>query len=279
MLLSSFARFSIVSRLKIQKLPFFYVLQLHRTNHLEKDSQNENDVDFHKNDENVVNITTSYETQETTEREQQKKEFQEWQILKTKREEIEKQLPEEVVKYAKSVGLSNSKLELLNHKRLKKEHPEFLKSIIGQIEDKSDRVARDKIAQKVIDIETGYIVKEGNNGSYVYSGKDARDREIIKSNTDKIIDLPPAIELDIVRYCNRIIFLITGRALTRGETEYTKEIIDKNKERRYKIVKSCDGNMRELNNLYEPLTLAKHVITDMLAVLMMRWMLQTKNKN
>lgn len=62
-------------------------------------------------------------------------------------------------------------------------------------------------------------------------------------------------------------FLLIGRALTKGETEYTKEIIDKNKERRYKIVKSCDGDMRELNNLFEPLVLAKRVITDMLEIL------------
>ena len=175
------------------------------------------------------------------------------------------QIDPDVLVHAQKAELSTQKKLMLTKKGIR-EHPEVQKRMIPKLAALKPKQAEIAINQKIRDIEDGYIVKEGS-GAYVYSGKDARDREIIKSNTDKIIDLPPAIELDIVSHCNRFIFLLTGRTLTRGETEYTKEIIDKNNERRYKIVKSCNGDMRELNNLFEPLVLAKRAITDMLEIL------------
>jgi hypothetical protein len=125
------------------------------------------------------------------------------------------------------------------------------------------------VNQKLRNLETGYIERSSpQSDRFVYSGKPARDREIVqKGDTNKILHLSTAIELDIVRESNKLIRLLTSRQLSRGENEYTEEIINKNKERMFRIAKSLDKQLNFIDELDESLQILEYSIKNMNEIL------------
>ena len=82
-----------------------------------------------------------------------------------------------------------------------------------------------------------------------------------------VLDLPTAIELDIVKESNKLIHLLTGRAITRGERRYNEEIVNKNKERMYNIAKSLNKDLNRIDALIEYLKRYRYAIDSILEIL------------
>lgn len=188
-----------------------------------------------------------------------KKEYQEYLEIKQKTEKIKKQLPEDVVKNTEQVELSVSKLAMLIHPRLKKQ-PKLQEALVYKIKDLSPQKARDIVHQTIHNLETGYVKEDEGN----YTVYDIDKKENIKENI-KIGKQPVDYYFDIIRGFHKILLILTGHELTERELHYTKEIIEYTENHRFKILKSLDSDVRQLNTLYlDYLKPAKLVIDDMM---------------
>lgn len=179
------------------------------------------------------------------------------------------QLDPDVLATAQRAGLSRQKKLLLTKSQLK-DHPSIQKNLIPKLQRVGPKQGEVLVNQKLRDIETGYIEPSSPGSSeFVYSEKTrASDREKVqRGDTNKILDLPTAIELDIIKESNKMIRLLTGRTITRGERGYSEEIIDKNKERMYKIAKSLNKELRLIEGLEESLKITNYTIYDMIEIL------------
>jgi ParB/RepB/Spo0J family partition protein len=198
-------------------------------------------------DENFVNICRSIALQPKYQ----------YQLL-----QIVVQLDPDVLVEAQKIGLTKKKKMLLTHSKLKG-HPQLQKDLIKDIATKTDKEAAHTVRQKVTDLETGYIKKVGNQ--YWINGVPTRDK-IPKSEKKQKEDVDkPASDFKIVKASHELIrILLGGRALTHGEYEYNKNIIDKNTEAMYKIVKSC--NVRQLISIEQALGITEYTIKEMLKI-------------
>lgn len=169
-------------------------------------------------------------------------------------------LPKSVLKLAEKIELSQNKLRLIANPRLK-EHSELQKGLVESIAPLSLDQAKIKVAQKIRDLETGYLIQSESGDSYWYSG-DTDKREIIKSNrvAVKFID-----HLDIMGTGLKFLETLTGHKLGKGEFKYTKKIIENTEKHRIDIIKSCNSDIRELNSLNQDvLKPAQIVIQNMI---------------
>jgi len=176
------------------------------------------------------------------------------------------QLDPSVLTEAENHGLNTHKKLLLTHSKIR-DHPKIQKALIPKIKNLSEKQAEITVRQAASDLETGYLTKDGT--SYTYSGKGSEARDKIQSNPKKeeTGEKKEAYYLKLMEAVDRVTFLLTGRAITKGETTYTKEIVDNNKEHRYKIVKSFDGDIRELNSLHNAMKIAQRAINDILEII------------
>jgi hypothetical protein len=178
------------------------------------------------------------------------------------------QLDPDVLNEAQKAELSTDKKLLLTKSKLR-EHPKIQKNLIPKLKKLDPSQGAVLVNQKLRDIETGYIepVTPGSE-TYVYSEKPSSEREVVaKGDTNKITDLPTAIELDIIKESNKLIRLLTGRALTKGENRYTEQIVDKNTERMLKIAKSFNKEIHDIDALYEPLKMLQYTLRKMQGIL------------
>lgn len=184
------------------------------------------------------------------------------------------QLPKPVLRLAEKIELSPNKLKIIANPRLK-DHPELQKGLVQSISPLSLDQAKIKVAQKIRDLEDGYLIKGDN--SYFYSGKPASEREIIKSNTDKVVDYIDCLE--IMKNVFNLSQSLTGHKLEKGEHEYTKEIVDNTKEYRFKIAKSCNEDIRQLRSYAESFEVIRRALTDMLEILTKEMDVAYKNQD
>ena len=70
----------------------------------------------------------------------------------------EEGLSDDLALIAETVGLSREKKKLIANKRLK-DHPEMQVTLIHEIDDVSNDKAREIVAQRIMDLETGYYEK------------------------------------------------------------------------------------------------------------------------
>ena len=165
------------------------------------------------------------------------------------------QLDPDVLATTQKAGLSRQKKLLLTKSQLRN-HPSIEKNLIPKLQKVGPKQGEVLVNQKLRERETGYIESSPAPASkeFVYSEKPASEKKKVqKGDTNKILDLPTTIELDIVNESNKLIHLLTGRAITKGERGYSEEIINKNKERMYKIAKSLNKDIRFIEGLEESL--------------------------
>jgi len=176
------------------------------------------------------------------------------------------QLDPSVLTEAENHGLNTHKKLLLTHSKIR-DHPKIQKALIPKIKNLTEKQAEIIVRQAASDLETGYLTRDGT--SYTYSGKGSEARDKVQSNPKKeeTGEKKEAYYLKLMEAVDRVTFLLTGRAITKGETTYTKEIVDNNKEHRYKIVKSFDGDIRELNSLHNAMKIAQRAINDILEII------------
>lgn len=180
------------------------------------------------------------------------------------------QLDPDVLATARKAGLSRQKKLLLTKSKLRN-HPTIQKNLIPKLQKVGPKQGEVLVNQKLRDIETGYIEPSSpasKEGNFVYSEQPSSEREKVqKEDTNKILDLPTAIELTIVKESNKMIYLLTGRAITKGERGYNEEIVNKNKERMYKIAKSFNKDLNRIDALIKYLKRHRFAIDSILEIL------------
>lgn len=203
-----------------------------------------------ENDENVVNITTSYDVKDP-EIDEENKPFTD-------------QLPKPVLRLAESIELSPTKLELIakqSKKTILKEHPQIQKQLVEAIAPLTIDQSRHTIFQKVRDLETGYL-KLNDNGQYVKG--DSKHREIVKGG-DKVLEPIQVAHMDITKSINEFLFRMTDRSITHGEFEYNRNIIKNTKDYRLSVIKVADK--RTLTSFEDYFILVSDIALEMLELI------------
>jgi len=179
--------------------------------------------------------------------------------------QLTRDIPEKTLEKADLAGLSTTKKIQLTHTKLR-EHPEVQEHLVNELARKqSEGIATEQIRQAVSDLETGYIKPSESKKSYTID-EDA-DRDVIKGNKREAKQ-PQDHYMAVKASCNKLLFALTGRALTKGEHQYNKEIIYYTKNHRLNIVKSLDSDYRSLNSFKQTyLDLVKLAVDDMLKIL------------
>lgn len=171
--------------------------------------------------------------------------------------QIVMKLKEEVLDKTERLGLSTAKKTLLTHSGLQ-QHPKIVKQLATEIQHKPIEQARAKVYQTVRDLETGALEKDGK--SYVIHDS---MREKISEN--KPIPAAASYYLPIMGAFLKIIHPLTGRQLSRGETEYTDDMIKAAKPHQLALVKSLGHReLLSLNNNMISLNQAINQILDII---------------
>jgi hypothetical protein len=153
-------------------------------------------------------------------------------------------------------GLSMQKQTLLTNSTLR-EHPQVVKQLIDEIADKPMDQARARVNQVVHDIRTGTIEKEGN---------DYKVYDHLREKVDnKTVPEPHRYYLPILGAYLKIMYPLTGRPLTRGEFEYSPEMIKHAREHQINLIKSVDH--RELLALNNNLISLNETVTQILDII------------
>ena len=125
----------------------------------------------------------------------------------------------------------------------------------------SDDSARVKINQTINDLETGYTKPSNSKESYT-TGHTEREKVTNRPQIDNL----DRYSMDAKKFSNKILYALTGKALTKGEFKYTKEMVANTKTHRLNIAKSAD--FRELNSFktmfLEPLKVAVDSMLDII---------------
>ena len=175
------------------------------------------------------------------------------------------QVPEDVMEKAEEEGLSSKKMLLLTHSKLR-QYPQLQKNLIERIKDKkiNDNKARNIVHQTINDVETGYLRPSETGKTFTYSG-DPEKRDVINKSIERE---PNDFYMKSHTDIKKLLFCLTGRAITKGETKYTEEMVKNTHNHRLEIAKSLDSEYRALLGYYlyylKPLKLA---IDDMIEIL------------
>jgi len=168
--------------------------------------------------------------------------------------QIAYQMEGQVLSMAEKYGLRRDRMTLLTHSRLRN-HPKVqmrLAKLISQAE--TDEEARVLVYQAINDLETGALYKVGNG----YLRSDIKQDKLSKD----IVLQPTEQYLKIAGTLLRLFSQMTERPLTRGEYEYTQEIVSKTKNYRLRIVKSL--NNAELRSLKQDMEIFGTLVDEFL---------------
>ena len=174
------------------------------------------------------------------------------------------QIPVDIMETAEQEGLSSRKKLLLAHTKLRK-YPQLQKSLIDKIKDKKidESKARNIVHRTINDVESGYLQPSDTGKGYHYG--DPAKRDIISPKTEK---QPSEYHMKSHDEIKRLLFLLTGRALSKGETKYTGKMVQDTHNHRLAIAKSLDSEYRALYGYYSwyliPLKIA---LDDMIEIL------------
>jgi len=158
--------------------------------------------------------------------------------------QIAAQIEREVLTMAEKYGLKRERMTLLTNSLLR-EHPKVqmvLARMISKVETHEE--ARLMVYQAISDLATGALQKVGNGYLRAAYKSDKLSKEIVLQPTE--------IYLKIASLLLKVFLHMTDRPLTRGEYEYTDEIVQKSKHHRLRIVKSLnDSELRTLRHEME----------------------------
>ena len=153
-------------------------------------------------------------------------------------------------------GLTMQKQTLLTNPTLR-QHPKVVEHLIDEIADKPLDQARAKVNQVVHDIRTGAIEKDG---------KDYKVYDHLREKVDdKTVPEPHRFYLPILGAYLKIMYPLTGRQQTRGQFEYTPEMIKHAREHQINLIKSVDK--RELLALNNSLISLNETVTQILDII------------
>lgn len=139
------------------------------------------------------------------------------------------QIDKSVLQTAQKIGLKRDKMTMLTHQRLRP-HPKLQIHIAKRMAGLSQQESRELVYQMIRDVETGAL--EISGGSWLL--QDAKRDKIGKN----VALNPVQYYLRIMSELNRLFFLFTDRAISKGEYKYTEDIINQTLRHRIKIVKS-----------------------------------------
>lgn len=160
------------------------------------------------------------------------------------------QIDKSVLEAAQKMGLKRNKMTMLTHKLLRP-HPRLQISIAKRMAALSDSEARALVYQMIRDLETGALEQSGKSWLLMDAKRDKIGKNIVLN--------PVQYYLRIMGELNKIFFLFTDRAITRGEYKYTDDMIDESDSHRLQIVKSL--GYRELRVLSQDLFLLSYVVS------------------
>jgi hypothetical protein len=184
------------------------------------------------NDENlhpqVIEESSIHEEMNATE--SQSKELTD----KEKEEMVSKLLRKDIYEYANEREISADKKLMLTNSRLQK-HPKIQETLINDLVLKTNKETKDIVAQKIMDLETGYLIHSETDDTYYYGDSDKRD--LIK---DKVVKHPVIAYLDIIKSMHKLCEELTGHKLEKDEFEYTEEHFKYTKEYRQEILRNIN---------------------------------------
>ena len=169
-------------------------------------------------------------------------------------------LSKDIYDYATERKLSADKKFMLTNSRLQK-HPKIQESLINDLVLRSNNEAKNIVAQKISDLETGYLVPSESGQSYYYGDPDKRD--LIKS---KVVKDPAFAFLDIVKSVHKLCEDLTGHKLERSEFNYTEDHFKYTKEYRQEIIRG-NNDKRSLMVLNNQLVLIADYADDFIAMI------------
>ena len=183
---------------------------------------------------------------------------------------LQSQLPEEaaaakllnkdIYDYANERELSPDKKLMLTNPRLQK-HTKIQESLINDLVLRSNNEAKNIVAQKSSDLETGYSVPSESGQSYYYGDSDKRD--LIKG---KVVKDPAFAFLDIVKSGHKLCEELTGHKLERSEFNYTDDHFKYTKEYRQEIIRN-NNDKRSLIALINQLVLIADYADDFIEMI------------
>lgn len=156
-------------------------------------------------------------------------------------------------------GLSLQKRVWLGNTKLRK-RPTIQKSLITEIAGMSPEKARIVIAQKIRDIETGALVKTGEDSYTIdFDKREKIDTRIhvVKNSVEKY--------LEILDKTQRLIFSLTGHKKTQNEIEYEQKHIDLTEPYRIDILKGLSPQQK--TTLFKDLTLLSDAIDSFIDII------------
>jgi len=171
--------------------------------------------------------------------------------------QIAYQMEGQVLSIAEKYGLKRDRMTLLTHSLLRK-HPKVqirLAKLISLAETEEE--ARVIIYQAINDLETGALYKVGNGYLRVDSKQDKLSRDIVLQPTE--------VYLKIAATLLKLFPQMTDRPLTRGEYEYTQEIISKTKRHRLTLVKALNDS--ELRSLRQDMEIFNGLTSEFLTLI------------
>ena len=156
-------------------------------------------------------------------------------------------LRKDIYDYANEREISADKKLMLTNSRLQK-HPKLQESLINQLTTKNNNEAKVKVAQTIMDLETGTLFKNGN--SYIVD-ETSREKVDLKG---KEVKHPGVAYLDIVKSVKKLCESLTDKKLDASNWKYTEDDFKYTKEFRQEIIRS-NNNKHQLIALYNNLVL------------------------
>jgi hypothetical protein len=166
------------------------------------------------------------------------------------------QIDKTVLEEAQKIGLKRSKMTMLTNKLLRK-HPKLQIQLARRMAGLSDSDARVLVYQIIRDLETGAIEADGDSYILLDSRRDKLGKNIVLN--------PVQYYLRLMSTVNKLFYLLSDRAISRGEFKYTKEMMIKTRDHRLSIVKTLD--YRSLVVLKQDLSLLQSTTFDTLGMI------------
>jgi hypothetical protein len=219
--------------------------------------------DDSEKDENVINITTTYDLKDAETNEQSfvvdlpppEPEVQDPKIIP-----FIGQLPKPVLRLAEKIELSPTKIKMIaeySNKSILKDHPKIQKNLVEDIAPLTMDQTRIEISQAIRDLETGAIQKIEDQNSYV---RDYDLREKIPKKVDRPKH-PIEYFLELMDKIDEILYIGTGHKITRDDdvSSYEPKHIDATQKHRFAMLNEMDG--RQINMLEDKFELLQDLTT------------------
>jgi len=239
--------------------------QFNNTENVSNDTIN----NLQEKDEHIVNITTSYDIKDvdTTTAEETVVEPSIIVDLPSPEPELQDpkiinfvgQLPKPVLRLAEKIQLSSTKLELLakysRTSTILRDHHQIQKNLVEAIASLTIDKAKIVISQKIRDLETGALVRTGQD-SYTLA-YDKREKIPKKPDTPKH---PVLYFLELMDKIDEVLYIGTGYKITRDDdvSSYEPNHIAATQKHRFAMLNEMDG--RQINMLQDKIEVLRDLL-------------------